>query len=160
MLIAPSALIGSAIGDVYRSDASIIYRENGNCLTIYKKTFVKLCLISGLFVTPILIFGDEIFAFVFGESWRGAGEMASIISVMVLFQTISSPLSQTVLFANLQKIDLVWQISRLILAAFSIVAGYYFFNDYKISLLCFAFAFSFLYLIHIYFQYRVAKGAN
>ncbi len=158
VLIAPTALIGGAIGDVYRSDASKIYRENGNCLLIYKKTFLKLCLISVIFVLPVFLFGNEIFAFVFGESWREAGEIASIVSIMVLFQTISSPLSQTVLFANFQNIDLVWQFLRLIMGSFSLVVGYYFFDDYKTALFLFALSFSFLYLLHIYFQFEVAKG--
>lgn len=158
VLIAPSVLIGSAIGDVYLSDASRVYRVSGNCLSIYKKTFLRLCLVSVVFVLPVFIFGNEIFAYIFGENWREAGEIASILSIMVLFQTISSPLSQTVLFANLQKIDLIWQILRLILAACALLAGYYIYGDYKTSLFWFSFSFSFLYLIHLYLQFQVAKG--
>jgi O-antigen/teichoic acid export membrane protein len=158
VLIAPSVLIGSAIGDVYLSDASRIYRVNGNCLLIYKKTFLRLCLVSVVFVLPVFLFGNEIFAYIFGENWREAGEIASILAIMVLFQTISSPLSQTVLFANLQKIDLIWQFLRLILAGCTLLAGYYFYGDYKTSLIWFSFSFSFLYLIHLYFQFQVARG--
>lgn len=158
VLIAPTALIGGAIGDVYRSDASKIYRENGNCLLIYKKTFSKLCLVSVIFVLPVFLLGNEIFALVFGENWREAGEIASIVSIMVLFQAVSSPLSQTVLFANLQKIDLIWQFLRLILGGLALVSGYHFYDDYKITLFLFAVSFSFLYLLHIYFQFKVAAG--
>lgn len=158
VLIAPIALIGGAVGDVYRSDASRIYRENGNCLFIYKKTFMKLFLISGMLLFPVFLFGKEIFAFVFGESWREAGEIASIVSIMVFFQAISSPLSETVLFANLQKIDLLWQFSRLIAGGSALFIGYSLYGDYKITLFYFSLVFSFLYLIHIYFQIKVAKG--
>lgn len=158
VLIAPTVLIGGAIGDVYRSDASKMYRENGNCLFIYNKTFIRLCLISVIFVSPVFFYGDVIFGFVFGENWREAGEIASIVSIMILFQSISSPLSHTVLFANLQKIDLIWQFSRLVLGCIALLAGYSLTGDYKFALFWFALTFAFLYLIHIYLQFKVARG--
>lgn len=158
VLVAPISLIGSAIGDVYRGDASKIYRENGNCLLIYKKTFLRLSLLSLIFILPIFLFGEDLFTFVFGENWREAGKIASILSIMVFFQAVSSPLSLTILFADLHKIDLVWQSFRLVLAGVSLTAGYFFYDDYKIALLWFSLVFSLLYLIHMYFQFYVAKG--
>ncbi len=158
VLVAPSSLIGGAIGDVYRSEASKIYRETGNCFEIFQKTIKKLTAVSILLVLPIFLFGKNIFSVVFGENWSEAGEVASIISIMVFFQSISSPLSQTVLFANKQKLDLVWQSLRLFLAVSSLYIGNYFFSAYKVALLLFAISFAFLYLLHLLFQYAVAKG--
>lgn len=160
VLVAPISLIGSAIGDVYRGDASKIYRENGNCLLIYKKTFLKLSLLSLIFILPIFLFGEDLFTFVFGEDWREAGKIASILSIMVFFQAVSSPLSLTILFADLQRIDLVWQSFRLALAGASLAVGYFFYDDYKVALFWFSLSFSLLYLIHIYFQFSVAKGGK
>lgn len=158
VLVAPISLIGNAVGDVYRGDASKVYRENGNCLLIYKKTFLRLSFLSLIFIFPVFLFGEDLFTFVFGENWGEAGKMASILSIMVFFQTVSSPLSHTVLFGNFQKIDLIWQIFRLVMAATSLAVGYYFYDDYRVALFLFSLAFSFLYLVHIYFQYYVAKG--
>lgn len=158
VLIAPVSLIGSAIGDVYRGDASKIYRESGNCLQLYKQTFLKLSLLSLIFIFPVFLFGEDLFTFVFGENWREAGKIAAILSIMVFFQAVSSPLSLTILFADLQKIDLIWQSLRLALAGVSLAAGYFFYDDYKVALFLFSLSFSLLYLIHIYFQYSVAKG--
>lgn len=160
VLVSPLSVVWGSVGDVYRSEASRIYREEGNCIEIFKSSAKKLAIISLLVVTPVFLFGQEIFAFVFGEAWREAGEIASIISIMIFFQGVSSPLSQTILFADKQKLDLVWQLLRILLASASFYAGVYFFDDYKVALFFFSIAFSFLYLLHTVFQYLVAKGWN
>lgn len=158
ILIAPMGLIAGALGDVYRQASARQYEEEGNCRVIFVSTLIKLLFISLFFVTPFFFFGPYIFSLVFGEAWREAGEIASIISVMVIFQTMSSPLSLTVLLANMQFFDLVWQIVRLLLSFLSLYIGYTYFEGYKMALVFFSLSFSFLYVVHTYFQYKVAKG--
>lgn len=158
VIVAPMSLIGGAIGDVYRSEAARFYNENGNCIELFGKTFIKLVLISSFISVPIIFFGPPIFALIFGESWREAGEVASILGVMIFFQGISSPMSQTILLAKMQAFDLAWQVLRLLLSVVSLYVGYKIFGSYKISILLFVISFSFLYILHSIFQYYVAKG--
>ncbi len=159
VLVAPMSLVGGAIGDVYRNEAAKYYRENGNCLSIYKSTLLKLLLLSSIVAFPVLFFGPDLYSLVFGENWRQAGEIGSILAIMIFFQGISSPTSQTILLANLQKIDLLWQGLRLGLSVLSLYAGYKLFPvDYRISIVFFVIAFSFLYILHSLLQYYVAKG--
>ena len=158
ILIAPMGLIAGALGDVYRQASARQYDEEGNCRVIFVNTLIKLLFISLFFVTPFFFFGPYMFSLVFGEAWREAGEIASIISVMIIFQTMSSPLSLTVLLANMQVFDLVWQVVRLLLSFLSLYIGYAYFDGYKMALVFFSLSFSFLYLVHTYFQYKVAKG--
>lgn len=158
VLVAPTSLIGGAVGDVYRNEAARIYRNTGNCLALFKKALLRLAAASFFLCAPIFFFGEDIFGFVFGERWRSAGDIASTLSVMVFFQMISSPLSQTVLFANMQKLDMAWQFLRLFMAAGSLYVGYTIFGGYKIAIFMFAASFSFLYILHTVFQYSVARG--
>lgn len=159
ILLAPMSLIGGAIGDVYRSEAAKHYRDTGNCLNLYKKTFLKLITLSLIVTVPVFFFGPDLYSLIFGEQWRKAGEIASILSIMIFFQGISSPTSQTILLANMQKIDLSWQILRLILSTASLYIGHkYFPGEYKIAIFLFAVAFSILYILHSLLQYFVAKG--
>lgn len=158
VLMAPMSLIAGALGDVYRRESAKEYQENGNCYNLFINTLLKLIFISFFIALPILFFGPYIFSLVFGELWAESGEIASIISVMVIFQTVSSPLSLTVLLANMQLFDLVWQIARLILSILSLYIGYLYFDGYRMALIFFVISFSFLYLVHSYFQYKVAKG--
>lgn len=160
VMAAPLSLVGGALGDVYRSESAKQYALEKNCKDIFIKTIKKLILISIVFSIPFLLAGPEIFAFIFGEKWRAAGQMASMLSVMMFFQNISSPLSQTVLLANKQALDLVWQFVRFICAALSLYAGHKFFNSYYAAILIFSVSFSVLYIAHSIFQYRVAVGSE
>lgn len=157
-LMAPTALVSGAIGEVFRSEAAISYKKFGNCREIFLKTLVKLMILSAAFVVPVLVFGPRLFSLVFGARWQSAGEIASALSIMVFFQNISSPLSQTVLLAEMQAVDLVWQISRLIVSVLSLYAGYALFGGYIAAIALFAVSFSILYVVHSWLQYRVASG--
>lgn len=157
-LAVPMTLVGGAIGDVFRRRAAISYNESGNCRAIFIQTAKRLAGFGLLPVLPLFFWGGDTFQLVFGPSWRMAGEICSILSVMVFFQTISSPLSQTVLFAGMQAGDLIWQIARFVLSIAALYAGYLFFGNPKISIAFHAGVFSVLYVIHSLMQYRAACG--
>jgi O-antigen/teichoic acid export membrane protein len=52
-----------------------------------------LALISILPFTLIFLFGDDMFAYVFSEKWRGAGEFSQIMAPWFMLNFIASPLS-------------------------------------------------------------------
>ncbi len=157
--ITPLSLIGGAIGDIYRSEASKQYREFGNCLSLFKYAILRLTIISLIVSIPILIWGVEIFTMIFGSNWSGAGEIASLLAIMILFQCISSPTSETVLLGGLLKLDLIWQFLRLLLSVSSLYIGFRISPDNpNTSIILFGFSFSLLYLLHLMLQYKVAKG--
>jgi O-antigen/teichoic acid export membrane protein len=159
VLVTPMSLVAGAIGDVYKAESAKYYRKNGNCISIFKSTFIKLFFLALFIALPVLLFGPDLYAFVFGEDWRKAGEIGSLLAVMIFFRGISSPTSETIYLANLQRIDLIWQTMRLALTFFSLYLGYKFFpENYKISILFYVIAFSFLYIIHSFLQYFVAIG--
>lgn len=155
---APMQLIASAIGDVFRQEAATCYNRLGNCKAIFLNTLIKLAIFALLSVLPIMFGGPWLFAIVFGEEWREAGEIASIMSVMIFFQTISSPLSHTVFLAGMQAVDLIWQILRFFLSIASFYIGYVWFDDYKVAIIMHVASFSVLYVIHSLLQYKAAIG--
>jgi len=157
-LSVPMTLIGGAIGDVFRRRAAISYNELGNCRLIFIRTVKRLAVFGALPILPLFLWGGNIFQMVFGSEWRAAGEICSILSIMVFFQTVSSPLSQTVLFAGMQAADLFWQVARFFLSIGALYAGYFVFDSQNISIALYAAAFSLLYLLHSLMQYRAACG--
>jgi O-antigen/teichoic acid export membrane protein len=160
VLILPSLVIGSAIGDVYRQKSTADYRTYGNCRTLFLTTAKRLALLS--FVPMLLVawFGPGLFSFIFGAPWRTAGELSAVLSVMVFFQILSSPMSQTVLLANMHRLDMLWQIARLVASAGSIYLGYAVWNSFHASVVLYTFSFSALYAIHSLFQYQAACGSS
>ncbi len=157
VLTAPMSLVAGAIGDVFRRQAAEQYIRSGSCLSLFLVTIKKLIVFSFLPVLPVFFYGPEIFSLIFGKEWLAAGEIASVLAVMIFFQTISSPLSQTVLLPNWQKADLIWQAARLVCSIVSLYIGYAL-EDYKVSIILYVSSFSFLYIVHSIMQYKAAKG--
>lgn len=159
VMAAPLSLVANAIGDVYRQKAAEQYASQGSCLDIFLASIKRLLLFAFLPMLPVLLFGPSLFAIVFGENWRAAGEIASLLSILVFFQTVSSPLSSTVLLPGWLHLDSLWQLARLCLAG----AVFYICNhagvSYKIAIVAHVCTFSCLYVLHSYLQYKAARGA-
>ncbi|MFX4236614.1 translocase, partial [Aliarcobacter butzleri] len=78
--------------EVFKNRAIEDFNKYNSCKEIYKKIFLLLLGI-GIIPTFILIsFGQEIFAFAFGEAWREAGIYAQILAPLALLRLISAPL--------------------------------------------------------------------
>lgn len=157
---APLSLIGGAIGDVYRQQASEQYGRTGNCLALFVASFKRLLLFGVVPALPILLFGPQIFGFVFGATWRAAGEIASILAVLVFFQTVSSPLSTTVLLPGWLRIEFFWQAARLLLAGTVFYSCGHANLGYGITIAAHVTVFSSLYVVHSFLQLRAAQGGT
>jgi O-antigen/teichoic acid export membrane protein len=93
MLSLPVTLISGAVSEVFKKRVIDEYHAIGNCKKIFKNT-AKMLLLIGVFPTILLlIFGPELFSYVFGNKWLEAGIYAQILSPMYLLQLIVSPLT-------------------------------------------------------------------
>jgi O-antigen/teichoic acid export membrane protein len=156
VLAAPISLISASILDVFRQRASSDYAKSGDCRSIFLKTLAGLTAISILPFVAFFFAAPTLFSWIFGENWLVAGEYARIMSVMFFFRFISSPLSFVIYIAEKQQYDLIWQFTLLISTAASMYAGVYY-NDVKVSLICFSWAYSILYLVYLVISYRFSK---
>ena len=103
----PIGLISNSIGEVFKQRAASDYNEFGTCRPIFIKTFKALLISSIVPFTILILFGADIFAFAFGEQWRGAGEYSQILGVMFFFRFTVSPLTYVFYIANKQRLDLL-----------------------------------------------------
>lgn len=92
---APSALIGSSIGQVYMQEASAEKIKTGIVKNAFVKTFKKLVVISFLLFAPLYFIVEDLFALVFGEAWRIAGQYTEILLPYFAINFIVSSLSVT-----------------------------------------------------------------
>lgn len=91
----PSILIGTSVGQVYYQEAGKERKETGRAINSFIATLKKLLLILPVFV--IIYFSvEDVFAFVFGETWRVTGEYAKILTPLFAIRFVSSSLSSTV----------------------------------------------------------------
>ena len=103
ILQAPMNLLGSAMAQIFYQQASELKNNGENLKDIVKKTMIKSAFTGLPIFLTIIIFGPPLFAFVFGETWREAGVYARILSPMLFFDFIRSPVSQVPLIIGRQK---------------------------------------------------------
>lgn len=89
----PAALLGSAVGQVFFQRASEEKRSTGTAINTFRSTLAKLVMVSIPVYAIIFLVADDLFAFVFGERWRQAGEFARILVPLFAIRFVVSPLS-------------------------------------------------------------------
>jgi len=105
----PSVLIGSAVGDVFKRNASEQLRETGQCKGLFSKTAKSLMLIAFVPFIVLVLLGPYVFSLVFGSEWRTAGEYAQVLSPVFFIGFVVSPLSSLIYLEDYQKYDLLLQ---------------------------------------------------
>lgn len=157
VLMMPISLFSNTILDVFKQKANEDYHKYGNCEDIFVKTFKKLVLFGIVPFSILGIFAPELFAFIFGEKWKVAGEFAQIMTPMFFLKFITSPLSYTFFIVQKQNINLVGQIILFFLTLIAIWIGIKMNNEYLIVKL-FSVVYSIVYIIYLIISYKYSKG--
>ena len=124
VLMLPIALIGEAMMEVFRSKAMEDLKEYGTCRPLFIKTLLSLTVIGLPPALLLILFGQEIFAFVFGEDWREAGLYATILAPMALFRLACAPLGGVLFIREKLKLILLLQSFFFVMVALSLVLGW------------------------------------
>ena len=154
----PLSLVAGAIGDVYRQKAAEQYSNRGECLSLFLASIKRLLLFAFLPMLPVVLFGPSLYSFVFGENWRVAGEIATLLSILVFFQAVSAPLSTTILLPGWLRVDFLWQLAYIFLVGLAFYGGYTLTGEYMTPIMIYILFSSFLYILHSFFQYKAAQG--
>ncbi len=94
MLKLPLTVLGSAIGQVYFQKIASKKNNGESLVAITLETMRNLFLFSIVPFGLLFFIGDELFAFIFGENWRQAGEYSQIMAPWLMLNLIVSPISQ------------------------------------------------------------------
>ena len=124
VLMMPIALLGESMMEVFRNRALEDLKQHGTCRPVFVQTLLSLVIIGFPPALLLMIFGQEIFAFVFGEDWREAGRYAAILAPMALFRLVCAPLGGVLFIREKLKLVLLLQSIFFILVALSLVLGW------------------------------------
>jgi len=103
ILRAPLNIIGASLSQVFLQKAAEVNNQGGDLQALVKKAIMGL-LLSALPIFAIsYLAAPAIFALVFGERWRVAGEYARILSPWLFMNFVVSPLAQIPIITNCQK---------------------------------------------------------
>jgi O-antigen/teichoic acid export membrane protein len=115
MLRIPSMLIGVSLSQVFYNQAIKLYNENKRMLPLLKKTIGMLIGISLIPFTILYLYGEPIFAWIFGVNWAEAGSYSETMSFWLMVSFVISPISALPMVLKKQKIAFVFgTISALI----------------------------------------------
>ena len=118
----PISLIGGSVGQVFLSSAPEANRE-GKLKVFVEKISSKLIHIGLPPALLIFLTGPELFAIIFGENWRQAGEFAKWITPWLYFQFISSPLSTIFVVTEKMGQSLTWQTILFLTNLIAVLVG-------------------------------------
>jgi O-antigen/teichoic acid export membrane protein len=158
IISAPASIVARAYGDIFRQEASVEFRKNGNCKILFLKTLFKLSAIAIAPFTILFLFSPQIFTIVFGQEWYQAGVYTSLMTPMFFLQFIVSPLSSMFLVAEKQVADFLIQFFLFITLLLSFVMGYRAYQIADICIILFTIVYSFKYIIELYLSFKFSKG--
>ena len=154
----PMNFIGNSIRDVFKQRASIDYKNDGNCLRIYKKVTFSLLAISIVPFIILFICAPYLFSYIFGVEWLQAGIYARVLSISYLLSFISMPTSWVFVIGEKQKLDFLWQISFLVCTFIPLIVGVSIYKDTYTTIVLLSIGRSISYIIQMLMTYKIAKG--
>ncbi|MBE2187351.1 MAG: oligosaccharide flippase family protein [Rhodothermales bacterium] len=159
ILAAPLGMIGAAVGDVFKQRASLAFIEQGSSLVLWKKTLWGLVALAVPLGLVVVLGGPWLFATLFGDEWRPAGEYARLLSPFLMLSLIANPLSRILYVAEKQNVDLWWQIALFIVTFGALWLGSRRGDPFD-AVLFYALAYSGMYLVYLVLSYRAARGSS
>lgn len=118
----PLTIVGLAIAQVYLGEASRLVRDDPASLhALVLKLLRRLALLS---LIPVILLGlasAPLFGIVFGPNWVEAGRYVQALCIMIGFQFVASPLSQTLAIMERQSLQSLWDITRVVLVCASVL---------------------------------------
>ena len=137
IVVAPMMILAGASAKVYNQQITQLYNEKGDAygftLRLLKSLFKKI-------IIPFLIivvFAPDIFAIVFGESWREAGVYTQILSPWLWMIFFAATISFVPSLLNLQRRALLLEIIYTTLRVVAIGIGLWYQSVY-IALICYS----------------------
>ena len=152
----PLSLIGSSIGRVFFFEANKEKQRTGNTINTLKSTLKKLVLIGIPIFGLLFITVEDLFAFVFGEPWRIAGEYAQIVIPFFFVQFVVSSISTIDTIMEILHLDLMFNITLLVVNMFVIIISLSF--SFKVFLTNWTASISLVYVIYGFILVKVSNG--
>ncbi|WP_297431336.1 lipopolysaccharide biosynthesis protein [Sulfurimonas sp.] len=103
VLQVPIRIIGSALGQVLYKKFTTLHNNGENLYPYVKSVVVKLFLIAVPSFGLLFFIAPELFAFVFGEKWRIAGEYSQLLIPYLFMNFLISPISHIPIILEKQK---------------------------------------------------------
>jgi O-antigen/teichoic acid export membrane protein len=160
LVAAPASLLGSSIGQIFYQKAAQKFANNQEIHTLTKKTMIAAACISFIGFGLLMLFGEDIFAVLFGESWRQAGGYAILLSPWMMFNFIINPVSTIPIIVGRQKQVFLISIIGNSIILLSIIYGGTIYKDLASGLKILSAAMMVYYSFLIYWYLKISKTSQ
>ena len=145
MTALPMRLFGRAVTGAYYAEVAALGKKAGaEIYALTKQVTVRLALLSILPTLALLVFGEPLFALVFGESWRLAGTIAGLLSITLAPQLICGGITQGLAVIGKDGYFLLFNLERLASVLIYFAVTYFF----ELSILSSTLVYSLLLAVH------------
>jgi O-antigen/teichoic acid export membrane protein len=152
----PLSVVSGSIGDVFRQEINESFLEGKRCREIFISTLKKLVAIATPPFLVLLFFAPSMFAMVFGEKWRVAGEYARLMCPMFYLRFISNPLSLVAIIAQKNRFEFLWQVGMLLFLMVAAATHYVVHLDVKTYITGFVTIYSLFDVANLFASYKFA----
>ena len=123
ILKVPAALIGAAMFQVYFQKASTLVADGKKLQSLTKSVYVQMSLVGVPIFTALAFFAPTLFSWIFGASWREAGEISQLLSPWLLLNFIFSPVAAITIVLNKQQWAMRFALVDTLLRCAAIIIG-------------------------------------
>lgn len=153
----PLTMIGRSVSQVFFQSASEMENKGESTNALVKTTSIKLFVLILVPMTVLMIFGEELFGFVFGDEWSKAGYLAKYFALFYISRFVFY--SQSTLFAVKRKLgtEIIQNSILLITQIGSIIIGSIYFTDYIDTFVLMAISGFIVYTLFLISLFRISK---
>ncbi len=132
----PLRMLADAASSVFLAEIARADRRVTHQLFIRTSTTFLCVGVAGML--PVMLFGPQLFALVFGESWRATGEITQILVPLYLARFVVTPVSQILNVYRQQHMHFLSSILNCLMLALSFWAGWHFMLSLHSTVLLYA----------------------
>ena len=155
LLLLPTLLISGAITPVFYSRAREAHAD-GTLAAFAQRVLDAICSANVFFVVFVALFGEPLFALLFGAPWTRSGTYAAAMAPWLLVNFMVTPLATLPLVFSRQRADLGFHAALLVLRAGLMAAGAYWGNDLT-AVLAFSLGSAGLILVYLWWLLRLVQ---
>lgn len=130
IMVAPMALISTAVSQILSQKLAQLYNENKSIWTFLKPIGLSLFGLAVLMIVVLYPFAEVLFEFIFGAQWETAGKISSILVFAFALQFILTALYPVFYILKSIKISSAWQLFYFCMIALLIFADSLEFYDF------------------------------
>lgn len=114
VIAVPLFMLAAAAGSVFFQRMSLLADRPAEARQLLVGTWRLFALLGALPAIGVMVWGEPLFAVVFGSEWAPAGRMAAVLMPMLWVMLVSVPTSSTLIVLGLQKWSLLFGLAMLV----------------------------------------------